>query len=594
VATVAETDDQQLGGFFDYIWEGVQGYAYLAHKIPENQYKFQQTFFRWPDQRLELINHVLAHRTKYEVYFAPALFSAPSAQKEQVYGAKVFWCEFDGKVPSSEALANAGVAEPTLKIMSSEAGHEHWYWKVDKFLTAEQLDRVNRALTYLFGADTSGWDANQILRPPLTFNHKRQRPVVVYAHTPGNVLADSFIGLPEPPPPIDAPLPESIPDINEVIMRYKFPDAATRLFKMGVPVGKRSSGMMSLGFYLAEMNLTNPEMLAVLLNADQRWGKFSGRTDQLKRLMEIVTIARQKFPWRQTDQKLGVPTLQPMGFLTLLKSELHVEWYWDGWLQDKGYMLLTGPSQVGKTQLALDVAGNMALGRSALDSPTRQGRIGFFSLEMNAAEIKEFMQLMATSYTPEQQQILEQNLLIFPLGEPLYLNKKETREQVEQTVADFKLDGIIVDSMGSTTDGSLSDEVAVRTLIDWNDSFRQRSGAFTWFIHHHRKGNGDNKKPNKLDDVYGNMYITARATSVICLWQTGITNTLDFIPLKVRLRANPGRFHIKRGADLRFTRLSPGVVNELVTQKPDTEEEGGALTDVQLETTQKPEKKFNI
>jgi hypothetical protein len=186
---------------------------------------------------------------------------------------------------------------------------------------------------------------------------------------------------------------------------------------------------------------------------------------------------------------------------------------------------------------------------------------------MNLPELKEFVQLMAAGFTPEELEVLEENLQFFPLGEPLYLTKTETREQVEQLVSDLKLDGVVFDSLGSTTDGDLSNETSVKSLIDWNDRFRQRSGAFTWFIHHHRKASGDNKKPNKLSDVYGNQYITARASSVVCLWDSGIPNTLDFLPLKVRLRANPGRFHIKRGGNLRFTRMVSGIVQEEVVEE---------------------------
>ena len=37
-------------------------------------------------------------------------------------------------------------------------------------------------------------------------------------------------------------------------------------------------------------------------------------------------------------------------------------------------------------------------------------------------------------------------------------------------------------------------------------------------MHHGRKANADNKKPNTLDDVYGSAWLTAGMGSVICLW----------------------------------------------------------------------------
>jgi AAA domain len=581
----ARPDDELLGNFFDYMWEGTQGYAYIAHKIPENQYKFNQTFFQWPAQRAELVQHVLEHRTKYEIYFAPALFTAPSSRKDQVHGARVFWCEFDGQVPSSEQLTQAGVPEPSLKIMSSEPGHEHWYWKLTEFVNTIQLDKVNRSMTYMFGADTSGWDANQILRPPQTFNHKRQRPVAVTVVNNTVFSFTNFTQLPEPPPAVDAPAPETVPDVKNVIMRYSFDEKVSRLFDTGIhPNGDRSAAEMFLGHSLAEMGMTDMEMFSVLLNADQRWGKFSGRDDQTKRLMEIVVRARIKHPYNQPEHDVGTPILQPVGFVTLLRSNRVVKWAWEGFLQEQGYMLLAGPSQVGKTQLALDVAARMALGLPALDAPTRQMRICFFSLEMNEPELKEFLSRQAQSYTPEQLDVLEQQLIFHALGEPLHLNNVLAHTAVEQLIYERKLDGIIVDSMGEAMTGSLSDEQSVKSLLDWVDAVRQRLGCFVWFIHHNRKATADNKKANKMSDIYGNQYITARATTVLSLEPTTVQNTLWVNPHKTRLTINPGPFQIKRGNDLRFTRMTSGLVSEeqfnvsLKEQTGSTEGSDGAGT----------------
>ena len=41
------------------------------------------------------------------------------------------------------------------------------------------LEDRNRAIAYVMHADTSGWDADQILRPIRTTNHKRNMPVII-------------------------------------------------------------------------------------------------------------------------------------------------------------------------------------------------------------------------------------------------------------------------------------------------------------------------------------------------------------------------------------------------------------------------------
>jgi len=72
------------------------------------------------------------------------------------------------------------VPPPTLIVQSSIEGHNHCYWKLDKFIDdIEVLEDRNRAIAYVMHADTSGWDADQILRPIRTTNHKRNMPVIV-------------------------------------------------------------------------------------------------------------------------------------------------------------------------------------------------------------------------------------------------------------------------------------------------------------------------------------------------------------------------------------------------------------------------------
>lgn len=549
------TEVDVVNGFFEYIYGNNSGWVYVATKVPENQHQFRQSFFEWPKQQNELVDYVLGQRAEKEVYFAPALFAKPSALKEDVWGAQVVWVEFDGNTPTEIS----GIPEPTLRVRSSEDGHEHWYWRLDQVLSPDDLEKINRALTYLLGSDTSGWDAGQILRPPATLNHKRQRPVEVLERADVHLPAGLFDGLPQPPPPVEEPVPDRIPAVEDVVARYQWPKPAFNLFRTAqAPVGKRSSMLMSLGFYCAEMNMVTEDFLAILMNADQRWGKFYGRSDRMRRLMEIVTRARLKYPYRASIEDARRNRFEALGFLSLLKQEVTLEWQWDGLLSKQGYFLLTGPSGIGKTTVSLDVASSMALGSDALDRHTAPARIGFFSLEMSLPELKHFLMLQKSAYTQEELETLEDRLKFVPLGEPLSLNRKDERELINDFISDYKLDGIVIDSLGSSTEEDLSDE-SIKKLMNWNDTLRSKRGVWTWFIHHHRKATSDNKKPNALSDVYGSMFITRNATSVVALWDSPLPNTLEVRPLKVRLAERPAPFNIRRGKDLKFTRLVPGV-----------------------------------
>jgi hypothetical protein len=112
------------------------------------------------------------------VFYCPALFNAANPAKENVMGSWVLWVDFDGNAPVDwEGIA---VPEPTMRIQSSIPLHEHCYWRLNEFIDDYHvIDDRNRALAYTLHADTSGWDADQILRPIHTTNHKRHVPVTV-------------------------------------------------------------------------------------------------------------------------------------------------------------------------------------------------------------------------------------------------------------------------------------------------------------------------------------------------------------------------------------------------------------------------------
>lgn len=557
------TTVSDLESFLSYIYENETGYIYLATKSPETR-DWEQFFFEWPVQVEDVLSFIRTNRSKSEVYLAPAIFTEKDAHKQFVRGANVVWVEFDGLIPKDLQ----GVPEPTCRIRSSFDSNEHWYWKLDQFTAPDELERINRALTYKFGADSSGWDCNQVLRPPETFNHKKKKEVSLVSLAGSVVLGrDLFVGLPDPPPLPEAPLPTEVPQVEHVIMKYALPEKVRALFMSGSP--DRSDGLMALGYYGAEMGMSQGEILAVLLNADERWGKFKGRPDRMTRLMEIVTRAKMKYPTPVgiylVEDRPG-PKLVPYGLKTLLATEVQLEWQWTGLLQRAGYILVTGPSQVGKTQFSLNGAAALALGKPFLDRETRQARIGFFSLEMGLTDVKHFLQSQAGAYSPEELDILEDNLQIFPLGEPLYLSNDAIRKEVEEIVGDLKLGGIVIDSLGSATDEEVSDE-KVKRHFHWNDQFRQRTGCFTWYIHHHRKATGDNKRPNKLSDVYGSQYITSYATTVLGLWPGSSSNSVQLLPLKVRLAECPPPFYMQRNSLLNFTRIANAQV-QLVPSEP--------------------------
>lgn len=176
---------EALGSFYDYVWGAEPTgdkpiYVYLPVEFGG---KFTPYMFAWPRQRKAIIQHTLKWTAgKMNVFYSPALFARANPEKSNVLGSWVLWVDFDGNAPDWSTDPFPDVPTPTMQIQSSIPGHEHDYWLLSEFLDdPETLEERNRSLAYLMHADTSGWDADQILRPPFTMNHKRGVPVTIKA-----------------------------------------------------------------------------------------------------------------------------------------------------------------------------------------------------------------------------------------------------------------------------------------------------------------------------------------------------------------------------------------------------------------------------
>lgn len=583
----SENPSEGLGNFFDYLWGDVQGYVYLPTKNGKTD-EWKKTLFEWPAHRPHIIKHVLAKNAEgLDVYVAPAIFDAAKPTKDHVKGSNVVWVDFDGNAPTSwdapepsEAGSGPGrgLPVPSLRITSSKAQHEHVYWRLEEFCTdIEFIENINRSLAYRLKADTSGWDVGQVLRPPHTSNYKAKPvPVVIEATTEHEYTRQAFAGFER----VKQVVPENIEitelvDVRKVIAKYTWDDHHFELFtKDQIEEGKRSSALMALGFFGAEKGMSDNEIYSLLINADDRWGKFKNRSDRTKRLLDIINRARHKYPVGEQFELRGLlgsadevelGTKIVYGFDEFNKLHLPINWVIKDLLEERGMGMVVSAPGVGKTQLSLQMGACMALGKPFLGwEIERKIKTLWFSLEMNPAALQWFTSKMTGAFTEAQMQELDRNLMMVPMGETLSLDNADGQRFFEALLDEFKPEVLIIDSMGKVTMGSLSEETKAKQLNDYYAKIRKRYGLSFWFIHHNRKANGDNKKPKELADVYGNQYISADVSSAINLWKNE-DGTLELSSIKTRLSQERPAFQIERNEHLMYDIVEKPVGEALIS-----------------------------
>lgn len=398
--TASKTNE--LDAFLDFLYGGLEGYVYLAASDrtikPDGTKDWKQEFFEYPKQIEQLKQTIRSVSNKLEVYIAPAIFKTPeSSLRSNVKASNVVWTEFDGNAPDWN-----DVNVPSFIIQSSSSANQHVYWRLNEAITdIDTLEDINRRITYNMGADGSAWDANQVLRPPESRNHKRDTPVRVLTQSDQVYDLSVFNELAPAPEQVEVDWkPESLPSPDKVLLTHAFsPDIVNLLTKD--KVDDRSTSLMNLAYACAQLGLSNSEIMVLLIFADDKWEKFKYRKDRMKRLAHIITVARNKYP--ESNDSFDQALLMAFGFESFLDTEIEINWLIEPMLMESGFMLTVGPSGIGKTQLTLQFLIHLALGKNYMHYTIPEAKkVAFLSLEMGHGELKVFLQAMSNALTQKE------------------------------------------------------------------------------------------------------------------------------------------------------------------------------------------------
>lgn len=126
----------------------------------------RSAYFDYPERISEAEKLCLGWSSEgREVYFCAHLLTARRRIKENATPLLAPYVDGDG------ARIEDGMPKPTAVVRSSP-GREQFYFRLTEPVSAVVGERLNRRLALAMGADDSGWDLTQLLRPPGTRNYK--------------------------------------------------------------------------------------------------------------------------------------------------------------------------------------------------------------------------------------------------------------------------------------------------------------------------------------------------------------------------------------------------------------------------------------
>lgn len=572
---------RELGDFCDFLYGKEQGYAYLPTKNEEGAPQpWTPYFFQWPLQKDQLVKHALKMSGVRDVYIAPSLFTKPDAKVENALGANVLWADFDSDVPSNATLAEHNVPKPALRIQSSP-GRQHLYWRLEQFNTdIKMIQDLNRAIAYEMGADPSGWDMNQVLRPVGTLNHKRGGIPVVIASggdPTARYVPMDFSEIPVADYSIEK-IPTlgngTLPNASRLIGKYAFNNKEMDLlFKPEVQEGHRSTCLAALGHLLCEKGMDNAEIYSLITWADTRWGKFAGRDDAEKQYLGLLNYLRFKHPYKSA---LEVTEEEPlhlkfMGYRDLLEhTDVQKYFVEPKVLPDRGFLYIAGRAGVGKSNLTTELGFRFIFNQNYLDwtIPEQEERhtVMHIQLEMGTAEQKEVVLKMDEQFTEEQRDILQEHYKILCIQDAFKLYNPVHVAMFRQAVEHYKPTIVIIDSASVSFAPSLKDdEEKLRVSATNLFNLRQELNFATVVVGHAKK---NTSKSDGMDAYFGmsvlEQYLSTGvlltpdedATDELRLLGDEDTQVIDFTYTKHRFGTDVGKsypLHIK-SKPLRFER----------------------------------------
>ena len=194
-------------------------------------------------------------------------------------------------------------------------------------------------------------------------------------------------------------------------------------------------------------------------------------------------------------------------------------------LADGESLFIVSPTGVGKTTLAtLLVRALCGLDDAVLGYPVRSvGRVLYLAMD-RPAQIRRAMRRV---FAEDEADVLNDRLVIRPGPVPHDLGKQP--DTLVKLAHEAKADVVVLDSVKDACTRLSDDEAAG----NFNRAVQHclANGIAVIALHHQRKGtNGE--KPNRLEDVYGNTWLTAGAGSVVLLWGETGGGVAELIHLK--------------------------------------------------------------
>jgi RepB DNA-primase from phage plasmid len=292
--TATETLYQTLR-LWHHIYGDERGILAISYVRRTQEGAFQTDYFEYPEGAQQAAERAAElSEDGYDVWHCAHLLNSRRRVKENAGPVGALYADGDG------AQVPEGLPRPSAVVKSS-AGRDQSYWRLSMPIPPETGESLNRRLAYAMGADKSGWDLTQLLRPPGTKNYKYDDVPVVRLEVLEDVAYDAgeldrlLPPLPETSnnghhTPVESGPPVELGPKNLKVWRGEKPKAKD--------TGEldRSGTLLKIGRVLYDAGANRTVIVEALRERDATLGymKYTGRTDADKQYQAIVDVLERE------------------------------------------------------------------------------------------------------------------------------------------------------------------------------------------------------------------------------------------------------------------------------------------------------------
>jgi replicative DNA helicase len=214
----------------------------------------------------------------------------------------------------------------------------------------------------------------------------------------------------------------------------------------------------------------------------------------------------------------------------ILDGDVNIATRWgDGpeclWAQGEA-LILAGPPGVGKTTVAGQLVGALVgITDSVLGYPVTPARRVLYLAMDRPRQVKRALR---RRFTEQHRDTLDDRLVVH--AGPIPTDLGEHPGLLLELAHHHDCDVVVVDSLKDAAI-KLTDD-AVGGNVNRAVQACNAAGVDVLILHHQRKSGAENKKPTKLDDLYGSAWIGAGAGSVVLLWGQAGDDVVELLHLK--------------------------------------------------------------